>query len=207
MERKNERLPIFTERFRELQGKQSNTEFSNFLGISRQSVGFYLNGDRVPDALTLAKIAKKCKVSTDWLLGLSITRSNDYDVQQIRNATGLSEESVTALCGWKKWGFGMEEEVIHVIDALIFDFRYETKGESFAPIAYLLDWFLKYEGNEKIEKQVHISGKITDCKNQSSYIASTIKLNNRIVENAALMEIQQALISLKKRLMEKESGK
>lgn len=71
MERKNERLPIFTERFRELQGEQSNTEFADFLGISRQSVGFYINGDRVPDALTLTKIAEKCDVSADWLLGLS----------------------------------------------------------------------------------------------------------------------------------------
>lgn len=207
MERKNERLPKFTERFRKLQGKQSNTEFSDFLGISRQSVGFYLNGDRVPDALTLAKIAEKCEVSTDWLLGLSDIRSKDYDVQQICKATGLSEESITELCGWKKWGVGIEEEAARVIDALIFDFRYETKGESFAPLVYLLNWFLKYEGNEKIEKQVHISGKIIDCNDQSSYLASTIKLNNRIVENAALMEIQQALISLKKRLAGKEREK
>lgn len=85
MERKNERLPIFTERFRELQGEQSNTEFSDFLGISRQSVGFYLNGDRVPDAITLVKIAEKCKVSTDWLLGL-----DDFPtIQQKKEANDL----------------------------------------------------------------------------------------------------------------------
>ena len=45
MERKNERLPIFTERFRELQGDRSNTEFADFLGISRQTVGFYKNAE------------------------------------------------------------------------------------------------------------------------------------------------------------------
>lgn len=95
----------------------------------------------------------------------------------------------------------------HVIDALIFDYRYTTKGESFAPLVYLLNWFFKYKGIGKIKKQVHISGEIIDCNDQSGYLASTIKLNNRIVENAALMEIQQALISLKKRLAEKESGK
>lgn len=90
MERKNERLPIFTERFRELQGERSNTEFSDFLGISRQSVGFYLNGDRVPDAITLIKIAEKCDVSSDWLLGLSKVRSRDGEKQQVCNYTGLS---------------------------------------------------------------------------------------------------------------------
>ncbi len=85
MERKNERLPIFTERFRQLQGEQSNTDFSDFLGISRQSVGFYLNGDRVPDAITLTKIAEKCSVSTDWLLGL-----DDFPtIQQKKEANDL----------------------------------------------------------------------------------------------------------------------
>ena len=85
MERKNERLPIFTERFRELQGERSNTEFAEFLGISRQTVGFYWNGDRVPDAITIIKIAKKCEVSADWLLGL-----DDFPtVQQKKEANDL----------------------------------------------------------------------------------------------------------------------
>lgn len=71
MERKENRLPIFTERFRKLQGEKSNTEFAEFLGLSRQTVGFYCNGDRLPDAITLLQIAVKCNVSTDYLLGIS----------------------------------------------------------------------------------------------------------------------------------------
>ena len=74
MERKNDRLPIFTERFRELQGERSNTEFAEFLGISRQTVGFYWNGDRVPDAITLIKIAKKCEVSAIGCWGFQTRR-------------------------------------------------------------------------------------------------------------------------------------
>ncbi len=97
MERKNERLPVFTERFRELQGEQSNTEFSEFLGISRQSVGFYLNGDRVPDAITLIKIAEKCDVSSDWLLGLSDIKAREGEIKQVCNYTGLSALSVNNL--------------------------------------------------------------------------------------------------------------
>lgn len=94
MERKNDRLPIFTERFRELQEDRSNTEFADFLGISRQTVGFYCNGDRVPDALTLIKIAQKCQVSTDWLLGLT------SDIDRRPTATedlGLSYEAIVAI--------------------------------------------------------------------------------------------------------------
>ena len=56
MEHKSNRMPIFTERFRELQGDRSNTEFAEFLEISRQTVGFYCNGDRLPDALMLKQI-------------------------------------------------------------------------------------------------------------------------------------------------------
>ena len=48
MERKENRLPIFTERFRSLQEDRTNTEFADFLGLSRQTVGFYCNGDRLP---------------------------------------------------------------------------------------------------------------------------------------------------------------
>ena len=88
MERKNDRLPIFTERFRELQGERSNTEFADFLGISRQTVGFYFNGDRVPDALTLVKISQRCGVSADWLLGLS----NFVNHEQKQYANDLSDK-------------------------------------------------------------------------------------------------------------------
>lgn len=101
----NNRLPIFTKRFRELQGKRTNTEFADFLGISRQTVGFYCNGDRIPDAVVLRQIAERCKVSSDWLLGMTdlvckesneeTARSLDLpegfiqQVQFIRNHEGL----------------------------------------------------------------------------------------------------------------------
>ena len=97
MERKNDRIPIFTERFRKLQGDRSNTEFAEFLEISRQTVGFYCNGDRVPDALTLIKIAEKCNVSADWLLGLSELRTTGGELAKACNYTGLSEEAVEGL--------------------------------------------------------------------------------------------------------------
>lgn len=90
---------MFQERFELLRQERSsnNTEFAEFLEMSRQTVGFYLNGDRVPDALNLIKIAEKCNVSTDWLLGLSETRSTDIDVQQICKKTGLSEKAADVL--------------------------------------------------------------------------------------------------------------
>lgn len=88
------RFPVFRERFRELQGDMSNTEFADFLGISRQTVGFYCNGERIPDALGLKSIAEKCNVSADWLLGLSDTKNCNMDIRAICKKTGLSERAI-----------------------------------------------------------------------------------------------------------------
>ena len=67
----NPRFPVFSERLRELCGDRSSVEFAAFLGLSRPTVNFYLNGDRIPDILALRQIAERCSVSADWLLGLS----------------------------------------------------------------------------------------------------------------------------------------
>ena len=94
MKRKEERLPIFKERFRELQGEMSNTEFAAFLGMSRQTVGFYCNGDRIPDAVGLKEIAEKCNVSADWLLGLTDDKcKNPSPIDKL----GLNEGSLQVL--------------------------------------------------------------------------------------------------------------
>ena len=97
MERSENRLPIFTERFRKLQGERSNTEFANYLGISRQTVGFYCNGDRLPDIVTLKMIAEKCDVSADWLLGSTDISNSDIKKRDICQKLGLSPDTVDAL--------------------------------------------------------------------------------------------------------------
>ena len=85
------RFPEFTKRFRELRGERDNTEFAKFLGISRQTVGFYCNGDRIPDAQTLKLITEKCNVSADWLLGLT----DDPDRKPTAmNELGLSHSAI-----------------------------------------------------------------------------------------------------------------
>lgn len=92
---------IFRDRFDNLRGDRSNTEFAKFLGLSRQTVGFYLNGDRMPDAYNLVKIAEKCGVSTDYLLGIAEIGTPSLDIQSVHNFTGLTIDAIECLNEFK----------------------------------------------------------------------------------------------------------
>lgn len=118
MERKENRLPVFTRRFRELQGERSNTEFADFLGLSRQTVGFYCNGDRLPDVITLMQIAERCNVSTDYLLGLTDVHTSDMNVKAICEYIGLNESTIFKLHNIQNNVFGFSS-VKFFIDTLI----------------------------------------------------------------------------------------
>lgn len=127
-----------------------------------------------------------------------------HDSTDICKATGLSELTVNGLCNLAAWGVG--QEAATVIDALMFDFGYQTKGEKIAPLIYLLNWYLKYDGGQSKGKGVNVNGKIMDTDDTTGYLGSSLNLDSRLIENAALMEIQQGLISLKKRIARKERG-
>ena len=90
---------VFPERLSALMKERNVTqeELAHELGIKRQTVSLYKNGQSTPDAAQLKNIATFFNVSADWLLGLSETRSADIDVQKICKKTGLSEQSVSWL--------------------------------------------------------------------------------------------------------------
>lgn len=96
---------IFRERFDKLRADRSNTEFAAFLGISRQTVGFYLNDGRMPDAITLAKIAVRCGVSTDYLLGLTDEATPNVDERAASEYTGLSVKAIKRMRSWAGAGY------------------------------------------------------------------------------------------------------
>lgn len=96
---KSNRFPILRERLNLLMRDMglNTTDFANRVGITRQTMGFYLNGDRIPDSLTIAQICKNCEVSANWLLGLTETRSPNTGLEAIVQYTGLSEANVNCL--------------------------------------------------------------------------------------------------------------
>jgi transcriptional regulator with XRE-family HTH domain len=90
-------IPIFCSRFKKLRldRKLNQAEFAEYLGISRPTVGFYENGDRIPDAHMLLEIANKCEVSADYLLGL--TENITVDTARIDILFGLSTKLIEYL--------------------------------------------------------------------------------------------------------------
>lgn len=90
-------------KLRENTGKKRQ-EVADELEISRASLEYYEKGKRKPDIEVLAKIAEYYRVSTDYLLGLSVVPSTDKDIQFVCDYTGLSESAVNRLAklnlGW-----------------------------------------------------------------------------------------------------------
>ena len=96
-EERDDRLPLFAERFAALRGDQSQEAFAQFLGISRPTVGFYESGARIPDALTLRRIAERCMVSTDYLLGLTDTKTPEGVRVAFLKAATINKDDFYAL--------------------------------------------------------------------------------------------------------------
>lgn len=95
----NYRFPIFRERLNILLGDMKTTDFADKLGLSRQTMGFYLNGERIPDSLTLARICQVCNVTADWLLGLTNDPKPDPCAT---DELGLSNRAIEAVTGYTK---------------------------------------------------------------------------------------------------------
>lgn len=88
-------------------GKVSQQEVADYIGKTRQTVGYYADGTAKPDIDTIGKIAAFFDVSTDYLLG----RSNYTDA---RLRIGTFED------------YGFSEKAVRNIN-LIHDLHYFTK--------------------------------------------------------------------------------
>ena len=87
------------------------------LGISRGSISFYENGDRIPDIETFDAICNFFGVSYDYLLGKSDLEENNIEVKAIREYTQLTERNIELLHWYNK------DYLIDVLNDIIVDAR------------------------------------------------------------------------------------
>ena len=98
----------FAKTIRELMEKNGTTqdELAEKVGKTRQTVSQYANGISEPGYDTLVKIAKHFEVSTDFLLGITDTKTPDSTAQAVIAYTGLTEENVLTLHHMKESSYG-----------------------------------------------------------------------------------------------------
>lgn len=86
---------------REMSGL-NQAQLAEKLGVSRGSISFYENGDRIPDIEFLYRMSRYFSVSADWLLGLTNLSTPDMEVRKFCDSTGLSEYTVSCLVDMKE---------------------------------------------------------------------------------------------------------
>ena len=145
---KKPKMPIFRDRLDKLRGDMSYSEFAEKLGISRATMGFYLAGNRVPNAVDLKKIAERCEVSADYLLGMSDAAKAEN--HEIGYALGLSDKSISKLKRFAENKFSKialnqileSGKIIAYITNYLFSFLEDERKESrfrYVPLSRNLD--------------------------------------------------------------------
>jgi len=97
--------------------KITQKELSEFIGVSKQSISFYVNGKRIPDIEILNRICEYFNVSADYLLGRTNVRSSNVEDQGIHERLGLSDRAIDMLEKYNKKFGGMR--LIPVVNILI----------------------------------------------------------------------------------------
>lgn len=117
----------------------SQTELSKAIGVTRQAVSTYALGTSAPDIIKLRAISDFFHVSSDFLLGLSSTRSVEPNVQEACAATGLDEKTIGAIHELTKSSKGW------------FTFSQLIQTEEFANIIDAISCFLSIRWKKKID--------------------------------------------------------
>lgn len=142
---------FFSKKLKELRESKgmSQSALAEALEISRGSISFYENGERVPDILVLCKVSNFFNVSTDYLLGKTESATTDTDLRSVCDYTGLSQASVEALCDMSHFA----EDIKNTVNALLEDEYYLMMSD------------LGYSDYSHTEKSFNLLGKISHFLN------------------------------------------
>ena len=74
-------------------------DLADLIGVTQQSISYYESGDRLPDAITLTKLAAALGCTTDYLL--FIENAPTHESSDLSKATGLSVTATEELQSYK----------------------------------------------------------------------------------------------------------
>lgn len=170
--------------------------------ISQSTVASWEIGKTIPPLNRLVALSTIFKCDIGYLLCDYDERTKDSS--NICKITGLAESSVHELTTLTMFG---DNDVQNVIDILINDNVYtniDQTGTAYRSVLNLLHFFFNYSPSTFCN-QIDIHGNITSYNGsfmgKAGYIASdSIQINDRVIENAVMLEIQNALFSIKRNL-------
>ena len=119
---------IIATRLRYIRDKRKITQkaIADQTGISRTSIGYYFNGDNIPDAINLAKIAKAMNVSADYLLGLTDNETSEQKEIETYADITTTLDQISFLTGWN-----IDARYIEDVDArMTFDLVIQMGNDS-----------------------------------------------------------------------------
>lgn len=94
----------------------SQQELGAVLGVQRQTINMYVNGQIRPDIDALAIIANYFNVTTDWLLGLTDDRERK---PAATDELQLSEEAIKKIKSYNEWDTVGYKRLFSSLDAII----------------------------------------------------------------------------------------
>lgn len=166
--------------------------------ISQSTVASWESGKTIPPLSRLIAMSSIFGCDISFLLGDYPQRRRD--AADVCVLTGLSENSATVLSNLNSWGLN---DISKTLDILIFDNAHHNIGTvsghayRYRSVLDLLNFFFSYK-DSATKYEIFSNGTVVEQHTTDGTISTNaISLNSRVVENAVLMEIQQALINLK----------
>ena len=148
---KNTCEQVFGKRLRELRKENGYTieQFSDMVGISKSTLGYYENDKRMPDIEILARIANVLNVNADYLIGRTNTTAQKGKMKTVCEFTGLSDSAAEYLAHLvKNKDYAKLSIINHLFDELSEDYdfySYETQNGEEATNSILGALFLYFE--------------------------------------------------------------
>lgn len=118
----------------------TQSEMALSAGVSRQAISQYANGESVPNADKLAKLASYFGVSADYLLGLTDVKRIDMDMQAISRETGLDEDVIARLQKGRD-NYLFKKIINHIFKSDILHFLYKFYESSLYGVYTESDYF------------------------------------------------------------------
>lgn len=114
----------FPDRLKQILTETNTTqqELADMLGVQRQTVSLYVNGQIRPDIGALSTIGQYFDVTTDWLLGLTSDRKKRPIAT---DELGLSEESINKIKSYSKGRNYGHVRAFSSLDAIISHIDFE----------------------------------------------------------------------------------